>query len=145
MRIFYQLSIALVIGAFVAEAQPTDWSKLSQVTFVSSFDENWGMEVKKPVFSGSVMSLQGKEVVLDGYIYPLEGKKASSYFVLSALPLSSCFFCGKGGPETVVEVNAQKPIPYTDKKIVLKGKLLVKDADPQGIIYSLQEAFLLTR
>jgi hypothetical protein len=128
---------------FSANSQSNDWAKLAQVNFTTEFDENWGMEVKKPIFSAIVMQLSGKEVVLDGYIYPLEGKKSSAYFVLSSLPLASCFFCGKGGPETVIEVSAKEVVPFTEKKIKVKGKLGIKDSDPSGLIYTLQEAVII--
>ncbi|GAB4342895.1 MAG: hypothetical protein OHK0038_22890 [Flammeovirgaceae bacterium] len=137
------LVLLLALITSTLHAQSTDWGKLAQVSFKTEFDENWGMEVKKPIFSNVVMQLSGKEVLLDGYIYPLEGKKSSAYFVLSSLPLASCFFCGKGGPETVVEVSAKKVVPFTEKKIKVKGKLGIKDSDPSGLIYTLQEASLV--
>jgi superfamily II helicase len=66
-----------------------------------------------------------------------------THFMLSSLPLNACFFCGVGGPETVVEIFLTNPITYTDKPVEIKGKLILNDKDPDKMIYQLIAAEFL--
>ena len=63
--------------------------------------------------------------------------------MLSSMPLNACFFCGVGGPETVVEVFLTKSIIYTDKPIEVKGKLVLNNSNPDKMIYLLESAEFL--
>lgn len=98
-------------------------------------------EYDKPVFSEDVKFLEGTEVYLPGYIIPFSGGGAKSkYFILSALPLYACFFCGEGGPESVIEVYLDRDVLYTEKPIEVKGKLKLNDSDPDKMFYILEDA-----
>ena len=74
---------------------------------------------------------------------PLEDETSSSRIMLSSLPLNACFFCGVGGPETVVEVHLTKQTRYIEKPIQVKGILRLNDSDPDKMIYLLEEAEVL--
>jgi hypothetical protein len=115
------------------------WPKLYAITFQK--DPNG--EFDKPIFTKEVKALAGKEVVLPGYIIPFQGVTKESHFMLSSLPINACFFCGVGGPEGVVEVFLTKPIPYTDKPVEIKGKLVLNDSNPDQMIYVLVSAEFL--
>lgn len=115
------------------------WPKLYAITFQK--DPNG--EFDKPIFTKEVKALAGKEVVLPGYIIPFQGVTKESHFMLSSLPINACFFCGVGGPEGVVEVFLTKPIPYTDKPVEIKGKLVLNDSNPDQMIYVLVGAEFL--
>ena len=64
--------------------------------------------------------LPGKEIVIKGYIIPVEGYKSHKEFILSAFPYNMCFFCGGAGPETVMEVEASEPVKYQADAIYSK-------------------------
>ncbi len=64
----------------------------------------------------------------------------SSHFMLSSLPVNARFFCGVGGPETVIEVYTKEPVTYTEKPVELKGLLKLNDKDPDKMIYILENA-----
>lgn len=115
------------------------WPKLYTITFQK--DANG--EFDKPIFTKEVKALAGKEVVLPGYIIPFQGVTKESHFMLSSLPINACFFCGVGGPEGVVEVFLTKSIPYTDKPVEIKGKLVLNDSNPDQMIYVLVNAEFL--
>ena len=89
------------------------------------------------------LALAGKEITLPGYMVPFENGMKGSHFILSSLPLNACFFCGVGGPESVVEVFLTDAIPYTDKPIEVKGTLYINTTDPDQMIYVLKNAVLL--
>ncbi|MFM8833077.1 MAG: hypothetical protein ACKOEV_05520, partial [Cytophagales bacterium] len=57
--------------------------------------------------------------------------------------LNACFFCGVGGPETVIEVFLKSSVTYTDKPVEIKGKLVLNDKNPDKMVYILEEAEFL--
>lgn len=117
------------------------WPKLYDVTFVKAKDKLGDYE--KPVFSDAAKSLNGKTISLPGYIVPFENGMKSAKLMLSSLPLNACFFCGVGGPETVIEVYLKKEISYTEKPMEIQGVLRINDKDPDKMIYILENAEVL--
>ncbi len=113
------------------------WMTLSRITFKKQYDEMMGFKVDVPVFSKQIRALEGKEVVIKGYIIPVEGYKSHKEFVFSAFPYNMCFFCGGAGPESVMDVYANEEIKYTTESITLKGKLELNDSDINRLMYTL--------
>jgi hypothetical protein len=117
------------------------WPKLYDIRYEKAKDELG--EFEKPLFSEAARSLEGKTVVLPGYLVPFQEGTRSAHFMITSLPLNACFFCGVGGPETVVEVFARSLVSYTDKPVEVKGKLKLNDSDPDKMIYILEQAEFL--
>ena len=117
------------------------WNTLSMVTFQREFDETFGIDIEKPVLNPVVKSLEGKEIEVQGYIIPLTGKVEQSHFMLSRFPQNMCFFCGKTGPESAAQVFTKggKKIPYTDKKITVKGVLRINVSDITNLLYTIED------
>ncbi|GIL22445.1 MAG: hypothetical protein BroJett042_09580 [Bacteroidota bacterium] len=115
------------------------WPKLYDITY----QKDPKGEFDKPIFTKEVKNLNGKEVVLPGYIIPFQGVTKETHFMLSSLPINACFFCGVGGPEGVAEVFLSKAISYTDKPVEIKGKLVLNDSNPEQMIYLLMDAEFL--
>jgi hypothetical protein len=118
-----------------------NWPKLYDVQFVKGKDQLG--EFDKPVFSSAAKSLSGKTISLPGYIVPFENGMKNSHFMLSSLPLNACFFCGAGGPETVIEVYLKSEVTYTERPIEIRGVLKLNDKDPDKMIYILENAELM--
>ena len=114
------------------------WPKLFDIEYKAGQDQ-YG-EIQIPVFSERVEKLAGSSITLPGYMIPFEGGYKETRFILSALPLNACFFCGTGGPESVVEIRSKRPISYTEKPIEIRGVLRLNDSDPDQMIYVLEEA-----
>lgn len=127
---------------FTMAQQGGVWKDLSEVSYKISEDD-YG-ELYVPEFSPKIKSLEGKEVTADGYIIPFEGMFKPEHIILSSLPLAECFFCGSGGPETVMEVMLKKPIKYTSKRVKVKGKLTLNANDPEKLMYILEDGELLS-
>jgi hypothetical protein len=118
------------------------WPKLYDVKYVKASDQQG--EYEKPIFSDAVKALNGKTITLPGYIVPFEsGVVKNKHFMFTSLPLNACFFCGVGGPETVVEVFLKNEINYSDKPMEIKGVLKINDKDPDKMMYVLESAELL--
>ena len=78
------------------------WETLSDVEFSDVYMEEVDEYFLYPHFGPSVRQLEGQEVMLTGFILALD--PSDNYYVLSKGPFASCFFCGAGEPETVVEL-----------------------------------------
>lgn len=117
------------------------WPRLYDITFTKERDKLG--EYDRPVFSADVKALDGKAVVLPGYMVPPDNVSGSSIIMLSSMPLNACFFCGVGGPETVVEVRLKQRTSWIEKPIEVKGILRLNARDPDEMIYILEEAEIL--
>lgn len=133
--------LSLGFAAFTYAQSPNVWKSLSEVTYKIS-EDNFG-ELYVPVFSDKVKQLEGKVVEADGYIIPFEGMFKPEHIILSSLPLAECFFCGSGGPETVMEVMLKTPIKYTSNRVKVRGKLTLNSKDPEKLMYILKDATLV--
>jgi hypothetical protein len=114
------------------------WPKLYDIKFEKAKDDLG--EFQKPVFSAAAKSLNGKVVILPGYMIPFETGSKGAKFMFSSLPINACFFCGVGGPESVVEVNMKQPLSFHDKPVDIKGILRLNDKDPDKMIYIIEQA-----
>lgn len=117
------------------------WPKLYDIQFTKGKDQLG--EYDKPVFGAGAKSFAGKTIALPGYMVPFENGLKSKHFMLSSLPLNACFFCGVGGPETVVEVYLKEEVTYTEKPVEVEGVLKLNDNNPDKMIYILENARII--
>jgi hypothetical protein len=127
----------------ISQGQINVWKTLSKISYEKQFDEYMGFKIDKPVFSDEVKALEGKEIIVRGYIIPVEGYKSHTEFVFSAFPYEMCFFCGAAGPETVMEVLSVEPIKYTTQSVVLKGTLRLNSEDINRLMYKIDNVKML--
>lgn len=113
------------------------WPKLYDIKFEKKKDKLG--EYDKPVFSAAAKSLNGKQVTLPGYMIPFDTGSKGTNFMFSSMPINACFFCGVGGPESVVQVTMKQPLTFHDKPIEIKGILRLNDQDPDKMIYILEQ------
>ena len=144
---YLTLIFCLILGLRTLAQTDTEvagtWRTLAEVTYIKKYDEFLGFDIDYPVFSEGVKDLEGKEIVLSGYIIPVQGYKSHTEFIFSALPFNMCFFCGGAGPETVLEVKAKEPIKFTAESITIKGKLKLHADDIDRLMYEVEEAVKL--
>ena len=121
------------------------WITLGMVTFETSYDPEYMLETKKPKISSAVDKLDGKVIEVEGYIIPLTGQVTQSHFMLSKFPQSTCFFCGKAGPETAMQVfmKDNKKVNITERKVLVKGTLLINPKDASSLLYTLENAIII--
>ena len=89
----------------VSAQRMLEWSDLADVQFFEKFSNSLGIKYYQADFGEEVESLEGEEVIVMGYLIPLDALGES--YALSKNPFSACFFCGAAGPETVVELRIQ--------------------------------------
>lgn len=98
------LLIILIFLSFDVFSQvEITWQTLSDVEFEDQYIESEDVYYYYPFFSSEIRELAGKEVIITGYVLAIDPLKG--YYVLSKGPFSSCFFCGVGGPESIMELN----------------------------------------
>ncbi|MGD1890470.1 MAG: DUF3299 domain-containing protein [Cyclobacteriaceae bacterium] len=78
------------------------WLTLTDVKFSRKYFEEVDEYLFYPEFGASVKALEGQEVYLQGYMFPIAPEENN--FILSRYPFASCFFCGASGPESIVEL-----------------------------------------
>jgi hypothetical protein len=95
-------------------------------------------------YTREVKALDGAQVKLMGFIYPLEGGLEHARFLLTAWP-PSCPFCLPAGPSQMVEVLCAEPVEFTEGAILIAGRFEVLEDDPSGLYYRLHQAELVER
>jgi uncharacterized protein len=95
-------------------------------------------------YSKEIKALDGREVKLMGFIYPLEGGLEHKRFLLTAWP-PSCPFCLPAGPSQMVEVLCQEPVEFTEGAILMAGRFELLEDDPSGMYYRMQDARVVER
>ena len=108
------------------EQQPAGtvpWELLQQAKTVQKADKKYG-----PVFTKDIQALDKRDVKLYGFMMPLDQSRMQKRFLLASFP-PHCSFCLPGGPESMVEVVADKPIEFTYEPIVVAGRMAVLEND----------------
>lgn len=135
----FLFTITLACSVTFAQAQTEIWKTLAKITYEKQYDASLGFKVDVPIFGKEIQAIEGKEVLVKGYIIPVDGYKGHKEFVFSAYPYNMCFFCGGAGPETVMEVYAKDAVPYTAEAITIKGKLELNSMDVNRLMYILND------
>ncbi len=120
-----------------SETEAVNWEALSTVEWM--FEDGF----YHAVFSEEQEALDGKTMIVQGFMFPLEYSRRHQTFIVSSAPMGMCFFCGPGEAEGMVYVQTNDPIDYSQRPIKLKGTFgLVRDPS-MGVIYELKDAELI--
>lgn len=121
------------------------WPLLMGVKFEEKYDKKMAMEVALPLFSDTIQALNGKTVQVEGFYIPVSETGDDNIVILSAFPFAQCFFCGKAGIESIIDILAPKKLPQMklDSKIKFRGRLKLNRDNFDYLIYVLEEAELV--
>lgn len=122
-----------------------DWGTLADVEFTDVYMEEVDEYFLYPHFGANVRELAGQEVMIRGFVLAID--PTTNYYILSKGPFSSCFFCGVGGPETIVELEmkSSKDVFIMDEVATIKGTLKLNSDDIYQCNYILQDAEVYLR
>ena len=136
----YVIFFLLFISKFSFSQIEISWQDLEDVEFSDVYVAKEDANILFPHFGLNVSELDGKQVSLSGYILAIDPDK--NYYVLSKGPFASCFFCGAGGPETIVELsfNSDKYSFYMDEFVTIEGILKLNVDDIYRCVYILEDA-----
>ena len=114
-----------------------DWNVMNDIKLEECFNETIGEYFWCPEFGSIMKSLAGKRVALKGYVLPLEG----GYFVLSMNPMASCYFCGGGGPQSIVDLKFKSPRAFKmDAHLMFEGTLRLNKDNIEELFYVMDDA-----
>jgi len=133
---------SLCIG-YQTYAQPrNEWRLFSDLQFDEYFNENIGTYDLKPIMTDSLFALEGREVVLLGYIISSSKTGGFENVILSKFPFTSCYFCGNAGMETVAEIeyDVKKSTFRMDSAYGFKGRLSFNTENPERLVVILKDA-----
>lgn len=116
-----------------------DWKLLMDIEYKLEYNEAFEMEIYNPIFTDALKGIDGKEVIIKGYVIPIDD--SGNLLALSANPYASCFFCGNASPASVIGMNLKKKKRYKmDASIKFQGVLKLNYDDPEEFYYVLENA-----
>jgi hypothetical protein len=118
------------------------WKYLMNVKFEEKYSEKMGMNVSLPLFNDTLALLDRKMVIVEGFYIPVDETGDEKIVILSAFPFSQCFFCGKAGVESIIDVLSPHKFPNlkVDTKIKFTGRLKLNRDNFDFLIYILEDA-----
>lgn len=127
------------------DAYVLSWQKLLNLRFEEKFIDSLGIEAELPLFNDTLKALDGQMVLVEGFFVPVSETGDESIVILSAYPYAQCFFCGKAGIESIIDVVKPKNLPSIklDAKIKLKGRLELNHHNFDYLVYILKDAELI--
>jgi hypothetical protein len=95
----------------------------------------------RPTFVRYLKELDGKQVVLRGYLQPLGENTDLSAFLLIANPVG-CWYCEMPDVTNIVlvEMPEGKVGHYTRDRLRITGKLTLNSTDPENFLYIVRDA-----
>ncbi len=129
----------LFLNYFICLSQKEiNWEFLSKVEYEEKYFSEFDEYYLFPTFSSDIKTLNGKEITITGYFLDIDAE--SNVFILSKGPMSSCFFCGGGGPETAIELYfVSKPNFQTDDIVTITGVFNLNSDDVEHFNYILKK------
>ncbi|MDZ4823000.1 MAG: DUF3299 domain-containing protein [Flavobacteriales bacterium] len=132
--------VFLVAESFTTPPAPVElsWATLQDVQFKDVYIAQLDQYYWKPTFGPKVKAMEGKEVYITGYVIPVDYDE--NFYVVSKFNYANCFFCGGGGPESVVDLRfaGKNRVYKTDERITFKGKLKLNTDDIYQMNYILE-------
>jgi hypothetical protein len=118
------------------------WKDLLAVQMRDSFHQKVQDTVLLPMFNDTLRALDGQVVIAEGYFIPVSETGDDNIVIISAYPYSNCFFCGKAGVESIIDVISPKKAPKVkmDNKIRFKGRFKLNVDNFDYLIYMLEDA-----
>jgi len=138
-RLFLVILCVVFFFSFAGAQKQLTWEDFADVDFEPQYIEKYGAHFLMPTFGEKIQSYHGKQVSIKGYFLDISGN--GEVFLVSQNPMSSCFFCGAAGPETIIEVHFnEKPSFKTDQIVVVTGFLDINEKDVDHCNYILKKA-----
>ncbi len=117
-----------------------EWKLLMDIKYRLRYFKELDMEIYAPIFGKAQKMLNGKEVIIEGFVIPFYEEE--EFLTLSANPYASCFFCGKASPASVISMYlSKKSRRYKmDDFKKFRGTLHLNSDDPKEFYYILKDA-----
>ena len=122
----------------------TDWKvfgKTKEINVEGKDKDGLDFQYYKPEFPPEVKALDGKEITIKGFMFPLNSTDEQSLYLIGPFPVN-CPYQYHVGPSLVIEVHAdQNPVKFTYDPITIKGRLELVSLDKDlSVFYRLNDA-----
>jgi tetratricopeptide (TPR) repeat protein len=113
---------------------PLPWSVLNATTIDRQV---------RPSFHKHLQQLDGKKVVLTGFLQPIGDAVQSDAFLLIEYPIG-CWFCEVPEPTGIVfiELPAGKVATLTRNMVKVTGRLVLNATDPESFLHTVRDAVI---
>lgn len=141
-RFFFLIAFVVLFTQHLSAQPRNEWRLFADLEFEEYYNDAIGTYDLKPIITEDILSLEGQEVVLLGYIISSAKTDGFENVILSKFPFTSCYFCGNAGMETVAEIefDAKKSTFRMDSAYGFKGKLAFNKDDPERLVVILKDA-----
>lgn len=138
--------VFVVMTSLLAQDKTNSWNDFAKTKFEPKYSEKLGEYLFHPSFPAELKAKEGKEITIEGFYVPF-APEDGNYIILSKYPMSQCFFCGGGGPESIAEVNFVKTSTkfQVDDLITVKGKLKLNSDDLDHVNFILTDAVIVSK
>lgn len=111
------------------------WTKLAKCAV--NFDDKNGIYSIK--LTPEVKALNGKTVTVRGFVLPMDGSDHTKHFLITRnTPV--CMYCPPGEPNEVIEVTAERAIPWSNKMMSVTGRLSLVNDKEQALFFRIEKA-----
>lgn len=143
------LSVVLLfvlLSSVFAQTKTDMWNEFAKTKFEPKYYEKIGEYLFYPTFTAELKALVGKEISMEGFYVPFAPEEGN-YIILSKFPMSQCFFCGGGGPESIAEVTFKDGSTkfQVDDHISIKGKLKLNTDDVEHVNFIITDAVIIKK
>jgi hypothetical protein len=139
-KILIGMIVVSSLFSFKSDTIKITWNELAKIDyFEKEISEYEIMYV--PIISDKIKKLNKKTLKISGFVIPVD----DNVYALSKNKYSSCFFCGKAGPESVIGLTFKSKIPLfkTDDFITVIGEFKVNDKNPDDWVYSMIKVIIV--
>jgi hypothetical protein len=138
-KYFFSLLTLVVLSVFKpnsTNAQTTlTWKDFDKITFVEKWDTTYQATTHLPKFNNRLKALDGKPIIIEGYLLPIE--ISAGYYILKSNEKPISFGCGNQiGNNTdelielkFIKVDSTYLKQFNNKKVTIKGILKLNDSD----------------
>jgi hypothetical protein len=122
----------------------TDWKVFGRTKAIDvegKTKDGYDFQYYKPAFTPDMKALDGRQVTVKGFMFPLDETEGQKLFLFGPFPVN-CPFQYHVGPSLVLEVHADKaPVKFSYDAIVVTGTLqLVEKDEMNSTFYRLLDA-----
>lgn len=147
MNRILKIAIFTVLGTqLFAQPKIDSWAEFAKTKFEPKYNEKLGEYLFYPSFPESLKAMEGKVITIEGFYVPFAPEEGN-YIILSKYPMSQCFFCGGGGPESISEVTFKGTTPkfQVDDLITVQGKLKLNVSDIDHVNFIILDASIVKK
>lgn len=124
-----------------------DWrvfGKTKEINIETKDKDGLDIQYYKPEFGEDVKKINGQEITIKGFMFPLDSTEDQKLFLFGPFPVN-CPFQYHVGPALVLEVHADNhPVTFSYDPVTIKGKLELVPLDAENsTFYRLVEAHAL--